>query len=306
MANTTARDRLRDLLAMDARSYSGRELTREASRQAMRTALRKGELVRLLPNVFVSAVHSDSFAARAHAARRWAGSRASVAGAAALFAWGGLAEPPHEVHIVVPHGTGLRPPPWVRLSRASYPYLTAQWRDGTLMTPEFALLQAFGLLPHHQRDAVLYSCINKRIVDPAALVDALRTTPRVRDRRRLEATTNAALLGAESFLEQNAADVAFACPPLKDLLRQHRLRVGTDRFRCDFYHAQTRTAIELDGAAYHSELGAREADIRRDAKLASIGVLTVRFGYKDIVSRPLWCREILVGILENRGGATPA
>lgn len=96
----------------------------------------------------------------------------------------------------------------------------------------------------------------------------------------------------------------FNCPELPGLLQQHHIRVGTEAFRCDFYDPATRTAVELDGAAYHHNLEARQRDINRDALLASIGVQSVRFGYRDIMDRPQWCRMTLIKIIKERRAST--
>lgn len=285
----------------DVRSYSAQELERISSRQSLRTAVSHGDLIKAFAGIYISAEHQDSFAARAHAALRWAGPRASLGGSAALFLWGGLERAPSQIQVIVPHGTGLRPPPWVRLTRAGYPFRTASWQSLALVTADFALIQAYGLMPVRDRDGAVYQCVQRGLLDPQLLSEALDTTPRVRLRSKLRATINAALLGSESVLEQQGADVAFACAELSGLLRQHRVRVAQERYRCDFYDAATRTAIELDGAAYHGNLEARERDIRRDVRLASIGIQTVRFGYRDIMDRPQWCREQLITILHQRG-----
>lgn len=295
--------RLQDLLAYvkhEVRSYSCQELEHVASRQSLRTAVSHGTLVKLFAGIYVTAECQDSFTARAHAALRWAGPHSALGGSAALVLWGGLEHAPATIQVIVPHGTGLRPPPWVRLTRAGYPYTTASWQSTSLVTADFALIQAYGALPAHERDGAVYRCVQRGLFTPQMLSDALDIMPRVRLRNRLRFTVNAALNGAESVLEQQGVSTVFACPELSGLIQQHRVRVDKKRYRCDFYDAATRTAIELDGAAYHGDVDARVRDIQRDAVLASIGILTVRFGYRDVMDRPDWCRARLIEILRQR------
>lgn len=67
--------------------------------------------------------------------------------------------------------------------------------------------------------------------------------------------------------------------------------------------------VELDGAAYHGKPGQRERDIRRDAALATLGYLTIRFSHLRLHADPEGCiREILatLAIRRRQFGFTPA
>lgn len=195
-------DKILRYTSSDVRSYSGTELEALTSRQSLRTAVARGALVRLFSGIYVAREHQDSFYARTHAALAWAGTDAALASESALFLWGGLAEVPELVHVVVPHGTGLRPPPWLRLTRTLYPFQTASWRENRVVTAEYALVKAFGALPAARRVDAVYRCVTRGIVNAAILNETLHATPRVRFRPQLRAVVNAALRGAESYLEQ--------------------------------------------------------------------------------------------------------
>jgi very-short-patch-repair endonuclease len=58
--------------------------------------------------------------------------------------------------------------------------------------------------------------------------------------------------------------------------------------------------VELDGAAYHGKPGQRERDLRRDAALATLGYLTVRFSHLRLHRDPAGVVEKLLAILETR------
>ena len=71
-------------------------------------------------------------------------------------------------------------------------------------------------------------------------------------------------------------------------------------FRLDMYDSVTRTCIEADGKRYHSTPEQHQRDARRDAILATRGILTVRLTYDDICDRPEWCRMIVRQVLAAR------
>ena len=58
--------------------------------------------------------------------------------------------------------------------------------------------------------------------------------------------------------------------------------------------------VELDGAAYHGEKGQRERDLRRDAALAALGYLTVRFSHLRLHADSAGCIAELLTILAMR------
>jgi very-short-patch-repair endonuclease len=58
--------------------------------------------------------------------------------------------------------------------------------------------------------------------------------------------------------------------------------------------------VELDGAAYHGKPGQRERDLRRDAALAALGYVTVRFSHLRLHADPEGCVLELLAILATR------
>lgn len=67
--------------------------------------------------------------------------------------------------------------------------------------------------------------------------------------------------------------------------------------------------VELDGAAYHGKPGQRERDLRRDAALAALGYITIRFSHVRLHADPEGCIQELLAILATRGrqlGLRPA
>lgn len=290
-------------MAREVRSYSSLELQTATSAQAVRVAIRNGSLVRLMKGIYASAEHHQSFAVRAHAALRWAGPKGLLTGQAALFLWGVTGEPPHQIHVALPAGSGRSPCGWVRIVHQSAPMSSAEWMSMAIAQAEPALIHAFGHLPDRERSSIVFAGVRQGIISVPVLVNALQDTPRVKARAALEHIVASIKAGDESHLEIAGTDTVFTTPRLKQLLRQHLLTARGQRFRVDYYDAATRTAFELDGAAFHGNLEQRKGDIARDATLATQGIQTIRFGYVDVMDRPDWCRDIALEVLATRQGA---
>jgi very-short-patch-repair endonuclease len=75
--------------------------------------------------------------------------------------------------------------------------------------------------------------------------------------------------------------------------------------RLDAAWPELKIAVEFDGAACHGRLGDRERDLRRDAALAALGWVVLRFGYRDVTERPHVCRARVVAVHRQRAGMVP-
>jgi very-short-patch-repair endonuclease len=73
-------------------------------------------------------------------------------------------------------------------------------------------------------------------------------------------------------------------PDFVHLRRQLAVHIGRRTVYLDLADEATMVAIELDGAAYHDDTLARERDRRRDALLATLGWLTLRFSSRRLRS----------------------
>jgi len=78
------------------------------------------------------------------------------------------------------------------------------------------------------------------------------------------------------------------------------VRVAGRTYYLDVYAERERVAFELDGATAHGSPGQREADLRRDAALATMGILVVRFTHRRLVSETAAVRAEVIAILAAR------
>ena len=295
---------LKEVLAVahgTPRPFSAEELSGMASRTGLANAVRRGELVRVLPCLYASSVHADSFIVRARAACMWA-PEAAVSGASALFAYGACDEPPPRLRISMPRHAHRRFPEWVHVTRLTTTVPVAWWSgDIRLATPEYALALGYGDESAGRRAELVYRSVRQGVVRVPAALAALDRLPRVRGRASLVDRLELAARGVESFLEERGLRDLFLGEVLGRVLWQHTVRVGVDRYRIDAYDPVSGTAFELDGSQWHDGSKERLRDMRRDAALATIGIVTIRFGYRDVVERPRWCAEVARAAIAARG-----
>ncbi|MCB2413402.1 hypothetical protein LGT39_11160 [Demequina sp. TTPB684] len=295
---------LRQRLLSQARPFSYSTMCAEASRQGVDGAIRRGEIVRVLPGFYAAAVYAESWAVRARAAVSWAGPAAVIAGTSALFAWEATGRVPDTVDLVLPHGSHRRPPRWLRIATVTYAVPHGLWQgDLPVALPAYAVAQAYGRARPGDRADIVFAAFRSGKVSAASMGQALARMPRVRARASLVARVAYAADGVESYLEERGLRDVFAGSTFDHLLRQHRLVVEGRRFRVDVFDPVTSTAFELDGAVAHGSLEQRQADVERDGLLAGLGILTVRFTYRDVMDRPAWCRVLALRVLAERGGA---
>ncbi|WP_169746722.1 endonuclease domain-containing protein [Demequina silvatica] len=289
-----------DALRREPRAFTYDELIGIASERKARTAIARGDIVRLLPDTYVAAIHAESFAARVDAALLWAGTKAAVSGVAAMFLWGFVEEPPETIEIVLPHPEHPYPPKWIRVRRLSYRPPTTRIGRATVLGPDLAVIHGFGGLARGDRSSAVHRAFRSGFTTPRAIRDALERVPRCTARRELLRRVDAAERGAESYLEEVGLRRVFNTGEFARFLRQHRVMAQGEFFRLDMYDPSTMTAVELDGAASHASPQQRQRDLRRDALLAGIGIQTLRLTYEDITERPEQCRARVREVLEAR------
>lgn len=174
-------------------------------------------------------------------------------------------------------------------------------RDGLrVVRLERALIDSWTLLPAAERRGPLITAIRDRRTTAERLTAALDETPRVRGAAEIRRLIAAVAGGCHSELELWGHDHVFSDRRLPPSCRQHAVRVASRTMYLDRYFPVERVAVELDGAAWHGEAAQRERDLRRDAALAAIGILVVRFSHRRLMSDPRAVVEELCAILASR------
>ncbi|MEV1132218.1 DUF559 domain-containing protein [Agromyces sp. NPDC049794] len=279
-------------------------------------ACRDGELLRVLPGVFVPphrlvpgsrcAVHRLDPALARRAALAWADGRAALSHLSALAVWD-LHRPVggETVHLTVPAASGLRHQPGVLVHHS---------RDMTLLEPpcvvvrsglpvtrlERTLVDSWPMLASADRRAPVIRAVNDRLTTPERLAAALAVAPRLTGRAELRTLLRRLADGCRSPLEIWGHERVFTGPGMPAFRRQERVRVGRRTMYLDLFAERERVAIELDGATTHGDPRQREIDLRRDALLATVGILTVRFAHRRLVHEPDEIRRETRAILASR------
>lgn len=290
-----------DLTMQNPRPFSLSEARVTVSPDGLEAAVTRGELTRVLPGQYANAIHGESWTVRSLATCEWMPPGSALTGRAALYARGCIDDAPETIDVVVPRGRHRQGPGWVRVISQTHPIDAQLTHNGlTLAPPELAVIHAFMREPKYSRASLVYSACAGGRVDPGQVRELLARLPRVVRRRELERLLDHAADGVESFLEQRGATKVLTGAAFSDVIRQHRLMVRREGFRLDAYDPGTRTAFEFDSETWHGKPEQREYDLRRDALLAGIGILTTRFGYGDVMRRPSWCRQVALRVLSQR------
>jgi very-short-patch-repair endonuclease len=113
------------------------------------------------------------------------------------------------------------------------------------------------------------------------------------------------VLGCESELELWGYLHVFDVPGLRHGVRQLPVEVRGRRYRLDLGYEAERVAVELDGHRFHSSRAQRERDLERDAALAAVGWITLRYSHERLHEDVFGCRRDTLAVLANRrrGGA---
>lgn len=241
------------------------------------------------------------------AALAYADGRAALSNVTALDAWGlRVPHPGEPVHLDVPAGSGLR----------SRPDLVVHHRESFALAPphvvtraglpvvrlERTLVDAGPLLPPGDRPAPLITAVNDRLTTPGRVDAALATAPRLAGRAQLRTLLARLAAGCRSPLEIWGHDRLFTGPDLPAFQRQVPVRVGTRSVYLDVYAEHERVDFELEGATTHGDPRQREVDLRRDALLATLGILVVRFAHRRLVHETAEVRREILAILATRRG----
>ncbi len=134
---------------------------------------------------------------------------------------------------------------------------------------------------------------------PSRLRHALDGAPKLAGRSAFRTLLDLLEQGCHSELEIWGYLDVFRHPALPSSRAQVPVRVNGRTVYVDRLFEAELVDVELDGRKYHSAPQDRERDLRRDAALARLGLLVVRFSHDRIV-HPREVRDELLEILHVR------
>lgn len=266
-------------------------------------AARRGDLVRLFPRVYVDPSRLAEPWTRARAALRYAGPGAALSHVTALSVWclpGGDLD--GAVHLLVPASRRPRGADGIVVHRLRDFHAAEVVTRGGLPTcrVERSAVDSWALLPPDTRRAAVIGAVSERLTTPARLLDEIGSHPNLPRRFELLRLVNLLDLGCRSELELWGYDRVFTGPGMPRMERNVRVRVGRRSVYLDVYCPEAKVNFELDGRKWHSSAVARERDARRDAALAAMGIMVVRFTHDQLVRTPDLVRTQVLAILAAR------
>lgn len=288
-----------DFLDANAHAFTRAEILGRWTRHALDTAIAGGTVARVLPGVYCGGAHQRSAQVLGEALNLWA-PRTLVTGGLALHLGTGSLPAPPVSDLVAARGDPLHPPAWVRVHQTGIPRASCHLSGVRCVAPERALLDAWRYSAPHERMDLLWEALWARACSWRQLKRELDRTPRVSGRRELERLLHWCEGGATSPLEVRAQHEVFTGPRFVEFDWQVALALPHRRVVADMLHRRAMVIVELDGDRYHSTREARDADRERQTDLAAAGFAVLRFGWRDIATRPHWCRERVISTVESR------
>ena len=161
-------------------------------------------------------------------------------------------------------------------------------------------MDSWALLPRDAGRAAVIRAVGDRRTTPARMLVAIGAQLSLPGRGELLRLVNLLERGCRSELELWGYDRVFTGPGLSDLQRDVSVRLGGRTVYLDVYCPAARVNFELDGARWHSSAADRERDARRDAELAALGIMVVRFTHEQLVRHPARVRAQIRAILAAR------
>lgn len=267
------------------------------SAEALKWALSKGELVRVLPGVYTADRNDSSLL---QAAAMYAAPAGALSHTTALWCWHLLTPLPRPLHVTVP---ASRQPYGSALIRAHRRYgpLSSVTRMGLdVVSLESALLNSWPLLKCDDRRRVLIDAVRTRRTTVERLRAGCDALPKLRDRPELRQLIDLLDAGCQSELELFGHTRVFRHPSMPELQAQYPIRLRQKTIYADLADPELRVAIELDGAQFHDTPAARERDRRRDVELAALGWVVLRFSARRLREDPAGVRREVLEVLAAR------
>jgi len=272
-------------------------------------AARAGQLIRPHPGVYADPARWSEPRTRLRAALCYAGPDAALSHLTALAVWqlpGGRRDGP--VHVLVPATTQRRRGgPGIRVHRrrgftVAGPMVVARSGLPTSRV-EVAVVDSWPWLAADPRRAVVIAAVADRRTTPARLCAAVDGNVNLPGRLELIRLLSLLESGCRSELELWGHDHVFTGPGLPPIEWNVPVRIGRRTVYLDAYCRSARVDFELDGARWHTSVRDRERDARRDAALAALGIMVVRFTHAQLTGSPELVREQIRSIVAVRLGA---
>lgn len=294
---------IREVFESNGGLATRRQLLRRVPTSVLDGHIGRRQLVRVFPHVYrlKAAAYDDMMALRA--ALLHAGPKAVLSHTTALALWGEwhLERP---VHLTVEEN----------LRRAGAPGLIVHRRKAfdpgssqcverrglRITTLARTVIDSWPLMPSSERRPLALDLARRGLVTPERLDEALAERPNVAGRRLLRQTIDLIADGCESELEAHGVLNVFRHRSLPPSVGQLQIQLPSGRVCLDRSWPEVKLAVELDGARYHTSPEDRQRDLARDAALAALGWVVLRFTYAEVLRDPDAVRAKVLEVYRTR------
>ena len=279
---------------------------RTMTRNALDNAVGRGRLVRAFPRVYVVAECLDDPHVRRQAALAYAGSEAALSHTTALAVWGLYDDATAMIHVIAPSHRRLRAAEGIAVHRRAA-FATAHdavVRNGLCVTRlEQSIVDSWPVVALSRRRDAVIRAVSERMTTPERLRRVAAVAPNLRGRAELLGLIHLLDVGCRSELEIWGHAHVFLGPGMPRFQWQRPVRIGRRTVYLDVYAEPERVNFELDGAAWHASPTQRERDLKRDAALATMGIVVVRFSHQRLTRDPEGVRREVLAILRAHRAA---
>ncbi len=296
-------DTLQELLRRRRGAVTWADAARTVPEHILEYAVRAGHVTRLFPRTLVHPAVAADPSVRRRAALLCAGPGAALSHTSALAVWGLPADDGASVHVMTGPGRRIRAAGITAHRREGFravPPNVVTRRGLPVVAVEQSLIDAWPLGLADARRAPILAAVAERVTTPSRLREALTDTPNLPRRQVLSVLIDRLEDGCRSELEIWGYDRVFSGRGMPRFRRQVPIGLGPRTIHLDVYAEQQRVDFELDGARWHHSPAQRERDLRRDAALATQGIMVVRYSHDRLVTEPASVRREVLAILAAR------
>lgn len=267
-------------------------------------ALANGDLVRVLPEMYLLPDVSEDRGAVLRAAVAYAGVPAAASHLTAVELWRLPVPSGSRIHLMTGPTRHPRGAANVLVHRrrgflASPPHVIV--RQGVSVTRlETSIVDSWPLLDGDAKRAPVIFAVAERLTTAERLRQALDSQPRLGGRRHLAALIAKLADGCRSPLELWGYDNVLNAPGMPRFRWQAPVALGNRVVYLDAYDEASGVNVELDGAKYHRGPADRERDLRRDSGLAALGITVVRFTHARLMREVDEVRREILAIIASR------
>jgi hypothetical protein len=264
------------------------QLLRSVPKTVIDGQLGRGQLQRVFPHVYARRGPAVSGPTLLRAALLHAGDAAALSHVTALHVWG-LQPLSHPLHLTIDQDRRRAGSQGLVVHRRNHFDVAEHCsvvRGLRVTALPRSVVDAWPLMPLPSRRPLLLDLVRERKASTTDVRAALAERPNVGGHRALAQAIELAEDGCQSELEAMGVLSVFRHRSLPPSVGQFVVVAEGRRRKLDRAWPEVRLAVELDGAKFHTDPEARRQDLARDAALASIGWLVLRFTYADVLRDP--------------------